>query len=1070
MPEIYYNSSKMRKRISTSQSYEHIVHHSEFERLINFNHNALDSFTGNYTEYEQYWREYYEYSLEILFLYALKISGHFKLDMWIKFWRFFVSYKHMSLTVYKEKEESKKQEEKDMDEDRSKKKTEELRNPGELDYRLSIDLKDSTKVFLVQWFTTFITNYATTDGHSKTDVSKHISKLINIAFSAANSEDNKLQKVGMTLIIEIVKKFQYTEEAIDKEDEDTLAQMEEEKGLLIEQYEAQITSIIRQNIKSEASPEIQIKAFDLLYYFITVPISRDQENISRILGQITKDMDSLKIQNQKQGYYDRIISEAHFEKLELLCKLFLISKGEEIEKFFSIDINPKSMNEERDLQNIINSKKTLKLKKEDKLRIKSIFDELGIQKILQKQLIAAIYDANIVLAMPRQVARNYKRFVFLACGMRSAYNLTTIERTVQYFMKCLAYFVDSKKSIKQIIYDDGKVDSSIKDIFENYDECRDHEMLFSLIQFYLTSDINQGDKNEGSASSNTETNLSHLLYNHIKLRLFCIDLLIKMFENIVIDYESLKEILSILEKLSFTAILELNSNIIKLWNVILKRISDYHKDTKNKLSIIGTFDTELAETKLIEKEKTAIGMIERLWMKILFQVQEYVYSDISLGEIKSKIEDKLFEGIEAKYLVKSQFSKGDSSAIKLTLIKDSFELLKEWFVLFIEIKQYWINKSHLNSVSEELSESVQNSFDIVVHKFSWKFVLSIKQLAKYYFTHLSNLIDKWWECNGSYLSKQLNQYLIRILSIITVLNSFKIEGEEEKEIKESSDNDSDNNNIEDASETKLSSKKSEDLKTKILFLIQLANKAVVNACFCWPLESIKDGVAFFMSFLFKTQTDKDDKTEIVCISHMMLKGLNSLYIKPDKETEISDDKLGIFSKYCFEESLVYLFSQIKQIFSNPSMVESEDQTFINTVNENIKFILNIYLGSNSEEKEIIIDPIVKILLGICVGVHENNIQRTKSILSIINSVGDALYGIILLGDQNLAKNYVAHWLNDQQKQMLQNIIKAIATTKKAQEEKDNKSKSEKQKNTLGSSMGKAKEGQMKIKLATKIGK
>ena len=248
-----------------------------------------------------------------------------------------------------------------------------------------------------------------------------------------------MKKVGLSLIIELVKKFQYTEEAVDKEDEETIAQLAEEKGLLIEQYEAQISSIIRQNIIREASPEIQIKAFDLLYYFITVPISRDPEIISRILSQIIADLQTLSLQGEEQGYYDRIISEAHFEKLELLCKLFLISKGEEITKFYSIDINPKTMNEEKDMQNIINSKCQLKLKKEDKKQITEIFKELGIEKILRKQLSAAIYDAYIVVAMPRSVVRGHRRFVFLTCGMRSAYNLTTIERNLPIFheMSCL---------------------------------------------------------------------------------------------------------------------------------------------------------------------------------------------------------------------------------------------------------------------------------------------------------------------------------------------------------------------------------------------------------------------------------------------------------------------------------------------------------------------------------------------------------------------------------------------------------------------------------------------------------
>ena len=105
------------------------------------------------------------------------------------------------------------------------------------------------------------------------------------------------------------------------------------------------------------------------------------------------------------------------------------------------------------------------------------------------------------------------------------------------------------------------------------------------------------------------------------------------------------------------------------------------------------------------------------------------------------------------------------------------------------------------------------------------------------------------------------------------------------------------------------------------------------------------------------------------------------------------------------------------------------------------------------------------------GLHERQIQRTKSILTIINATGDALYSIILIGDSNLAKNYIASNLNDAQKQMLQNVIKAIASTKKAQEDKEQKLKTQVLRgNQKQGQNQKSKENQSKIKLATKIGK
>ena len=143
----------------------------------------------------------------------------------------------------------------------------------------------------------------------------------------------------------------------------------------------------------------------------------------------------------------------------------------------------------------MNSRRNLKLKKEDKAQIKTIFDDYGIESIIKRQLLSAIYDAYIVMVMPRSVVIGHKRFVFLTSGMRSAYNYITVEKTTQYFMKCLVYLVNSKTTVEQIVLEDkAYTDASLKDIFENYAECKGHEMLMALIQYYLVAKI---DHNEG---------------------------------------------------------------------------------------------------------------------------------------------------------------------------------------------------------------------------------------------------------------------------------------------------------------------------------------------------------------------------------------------------------------------------------------------------------------------------------------------------------------------------------------------------------------------------------------------
>ena len=129
-----------------------------------------------------------------------------------------------------------------------------------------------------------------------------------------------------------------------------------------------------------------------------------------------------------------------------------------------------------------------------------------------------------------------------------------------------------------------------------------------------------------------------------------------------------------------------------------------------------------------------------------------------------------------------------------------------------------------------------------------------------------------------------------------------------------------------------------------------------------------------------------------------------------------------------------LFSSVKAMFVKPEVLEKEDSGVIATgiMVENIKYITNTYMASNSEQKEVLIDTIIKVFLGVITGIQEHQIPRTKNILSIINTIGDGFYQMIVNGDKELAKNYIASSLNDMQKQILQNLIKVIAQKQQAQ--------------------------------------
>ena len=135
----------------------------------------------------------------------------------------------------------------------------------------------------------------------------------------------------------------------------------------------------------------------------------------------------------------------------------------------------------------------------------------------------------------------------------------------------------------------------------------------------------------------------------------------------------------------------------------------------------------------------------------------------------------------------------------------------------------------------------------------------------------------------------------------------------------------------------------------------------MNAVHDIALEDIKDSFAFYIAFLFDSNQTSLNEDELVSFKHLAFRSLNSLFTSVGSDSQFSN-KLRRFSDLCFEESLVFLFSQVQELFAKPSL--GEDMNVSGTIGEVIKFIANKYLCSSSEQKEVIIDPIVKLLLGI----------------------------------------------------------------------------------------------------------
>ena len=106
-------------------------------------------------------------------------------------------------------------------------------------------------------------------------------------------------------------------------------------------------------------------------------------------------------------YYERATSEVRLEKIKLLSQLYNITKEPQDPNFIFIDTSVKNLDPDRDIQQIIESKKRLRLKQSDWDKLNQIFTDLGVQEKLKAHLKLALHDAFVILTLPKSAVRHY---------------------------------------------------------------------------------------------------------------------------------------------------------------------------------------------------------------------------------------------------------------------------------------------------------------------------------------------------------------------------------------------------------------------------------------------------------------------------------------------------------------------------------------------------------------------------------------------------------------------------------------------------------------------------------------
>jgi len=90
-------------------------------------------------------------------------------------------------------------------------------------------------------------------------------------------------------------------------------------------------------------------------------------------------------QNSELLFYERATSEAHLMKLQLLSQLYLITQNVASEALF-IETNSKELDEDKDIHQLIDSKKKMRLSQNSKDQLKTIFDDLKVVPLLKNHL------------------------------------------------------------------------------------------------------------------------------------------------------------------------------------------------------------------------------------------------------------------------------------------------------------------------------------------------------------------------------------------------------------------------------------------------------------------------------------------------------------------------------------------------------------------------------------------------------------------------------------------------------------------------------------------------------------
>lgn len=376
---------------------------------------------------------------------------------------------------------------------------------------------------------------------------------------------------GVNLLLEIIKRFSKIKD--DRVDDNSL---------LIQQYEAQISSCIKMIFGNNFSIESLFKGLDLLYCYICIPITTDYSYVKRIDSFMDIDLHKNNPGTIFSEQYD------HFyiiKKLKFFAKLYMTSlKNKKLASHQSSSLSMEN-NSNMNISNI----KSISVFASKVSDLEIYGDSLETTKNLTEyfdtnlaKLFKNIYDMlndfHIILNSDPKYAKNYKSYEFLASGNRIAYSFTKVHKYSQIYLKILSFILLDKRF-------------KAENFFDNFPNIKKKNLSFDNICEIIIYHISHFSiKN----SQNSELNITSIADFHIysdtditfelkeKLTLNAIksaEMLEILFQILLSDVSiSKKCILNILNLCFFLinfSIKEFNDKILCIVEILLKKLADY---------------------------------------------------------------------------------------------------------------------------------------------------------------------------------------------------------------------------------------------------------------------------------------------------------------------------------------------------------------------------------------------------------------------------------------------------------------------------------------------------------------